>query len=116
MRLFSLAFLASITAVQPALAHDTPTDPAFTDPALHCAALMVLSGEILAADGQASDSDLADVREIAGIMMLRSALPVNQRADALRVEAARYRKTHSTKDISADVARESDGCVENFIN
>ena len=92
MRLISLALFAALMPAPPALAHDTAADPA-----LHCAALITLSGQILADDGQASESDLAQVREIANIMLLRSSLPTNQRADALRAYAAQYRKTCSAK-------------------
>ena len=111
MRLISLALFAALMPVPPALAHDTAADPA-----LHCAALITLSGQILADDGQASESDLAQVREIASIMLLHSTLPTNQRSDALRAYAAQYRKTHSVDEISKDVQREGDGCISNFVN
>lgn len=111
MRLISLALFAALMPVPPALAQDTAADPA-----LHCAALITLSGQILVDDGQASESDLAQVREIANIMLLHSTLPTNQRSDALRAYAAQYRKTHSVEKISQDVQREGDGCIANFVN
>ena len=111
MRLISLALFAALLPAPLALAHDTADEPA-----LHCAALITLSGQILADDGQASESDLAQVREIANIMLLHSTLPTNQRSDALRAYAAQYRKTHSVEEISQDVQREGDGCIANFVN
>ncbi len=116
MRLISLALFTALMfttlmPVPPALAHDTAADPA-----LHCAALITLSGQILADDGQASESDLAQVREIANIMLLHSTMPTNQRSVALRAYAAQYRKTHSVEEISQDVQREGDGCIANFVN
>ena len=60
MRVIFLAVFATLAPLAPALAHDTAADPP-----LHCAALITLSGQILADDGQASESDLAQVRKIA---------------------------------------------------
>lgn len=111
MHLKSIALFATLSTVTPAMAHDTHADPA-----LHCAALITLSGKILAADGQANESDLAEVREIANIMLLHSTLPKNQRSDALRAYAAKYQATHSIEEISQDVQREGDGCIANFVN
>ncbi len=111
MRVIFLAVFATLAPLAPALAHDTAADPA-----LHCAALITLSGQILADDGQASESDLAQVRKIAKIMLQHSTLPGNQRADALRAYAAQYRKTHSVEEISQDAQREGDGCIAKFVN
>lgn len=111
MRLISFGLFAALVLPGAALAHDTTPDPA-----LHCAALTLLSGEILAADGQASGDDLAVLREIAGLMLVHVDLPKNQRSDALRAYAAEFRRSHSVADISTEVEKKGDGCLADFVN
>lgn len=109
MRLISLCLFAAL-ALPSAAAADA------VDPALHCAALTMLSGEILAEDGQASDDDLAVLREIAGLMLLHVDLPKSQRSDALRAHAAEVRRTRSDVEIAAEVEAQGDSCLERFVN
>lgn len=108
MRQLCLALLLLPT---PALAQNAPADPA-----LHCAALSLLSGDILAKAGQASEDDLAVTREISNLMLLHVQLPTNQRADALRAHKAQLRKSLSDAEISAEVAKTGDTCLDKYVN
>lgn len=110
MRLISFVFSLPLLLATPALAQDR-------DPALHCAALTVLSGQILAEAGEASEDDLATLREISNLMLVHVKLPVNQRADALRAYAAQYRKQqHSDAEIATEVDKTGDACLRDFVN
>ena len=111
MRLIFLSLFAALALTGTALAHDNSVDPA-----LHCAALTVLSGQILAEDGQASEDDLAVLREIAGLMLVHVNLPKGQRSDSLRAYAAEFRRTHSDDEIAAEVEAQGDSCLERFVN
>jgi len=109
MHLISFAFSLPLLLATPALAEAH-------DPALHCAALTVLSGQILAEAGEASEDDLATLREISNLMLVHVKLPVNQRADALRAYAAQYRKQHSDAEIATEVDKTGDACLRDFVN
>jgi len=109
MRLISLAFPLPLLLAAPVLAQAP-------DAALHCAALTLLSDEILAEADRASANDLAVTREISALMLLHVKLPVNQRADALRAYAAQYRKDHPDAEIATEVEAEGDCCLADFVN
>lgn len=109
MRLISFVFSLPLLLATPALAEDR-------DPALHCAALTMLSGQILAEAGEASEDDLATLREISTLILVHVKLPVNQRADALRAYAAQYRKAHTDTEIAAEVDKTGDACLRDFVN
>lgn len=111
MRLKTIALFAALSAMTP-FAAQGGTD----DPALHCAALITLSGEFLAADGQASKSDKDQVRQIADIMLSHSAVPKGKRAGALRAYADAYKASHSVEAISKEVQRKGDACIDDFVN
>ncbi len=109
MRLISFVFSLPLLLATPAFAEAH-------DPALHCAALTVLSGQILAEAGEASEDDLATLREISTLILVHVKLPVNQRADALRAYAAQYRKAHTDTEIAAEVDKTGDACLRDFVN
>ncbi len=105
-----LIAVASFGPLHPAAAHETPADPA-----LHCAALAQITGDLLGAAGELADEDRAALEQAIDLMLSHSPLGPGETRRALKAHVNDLRAHHSASEIAEEIDQKSDACVEKYV-
>lgn len=101
---------ASLGPLHPAAAFETTADPA-----LHCAALAQITGDLLGAAGELAEEDRAALEQAIDLMLGHSPLGPAKARRALKAHIKDLRAHHTASEIAEEIDQKSDACVEKYV-